>query len=301
LKSLGAVFSVSRFARRATLLEALRRLRDGVPEASAVETVPPAEAGDGPALGGRAVLVVDDNAVNLTVATTLLAREGAVAVGAESGAEALERAAADRFDLILMDLEMPGMSGIEAARHLREPGSGAERVPIVALTAHAFPEQREMVSEAGMNDFLAKPYKPEQLYAVIAKWLGGGGEPRPGVEPEVPAAAAELPLYDGEAALAIVGGNEEVARLVLEKFLDVLPDNEAAIRAAHAAADYPALYQAIHRLAGAAGSGAATAIHAEADRLQKQLKLEPVPVEAVDAGVVAVLAQTARFRERFSV
>lgn len=121
-----------------------------------------------PKLDNMSILLVDDNPINLKLTTTLLAYEQAEVVAVESAAEALKLVSAQPFDLILMDLEMPVMSGIEAARRLRLPHSGAEEVPIIALTAHAYPEKRQEVIEAGMNDLLAKPYYPEQLYDMIA-------------------------------------------------------------------------------------------------------------------------------------
>ena len=91
---------------------------------------------------------------------------------AGDGLEALDKARAARYDLILMDLQMPRLDGIEATRAIRAlPGHGA--TPIIALTANAYSEDRRNAIAAGMNDFVAKPVSPEQLYAVLARWLPG--------------------------------------------------------------------------------------------------------------------------------
>ncbi len=121
-------------------------------------------------LDGVAVLVVDDHPVNLMLATALLNDEGATAIGVKSAREALAEIRDQHFDLVLMDLEMPEMSGIEAARTLRQSAGANRNIPIIAVTAHAFPEKREEAIAAGMNDLLAKPYVPEQLFAMVQQW-----------------------------------------------------------------------------------------------------------------------------------
>ncbi|MCU7919172.1 MAG: response regulator [Candidatus Thiodiazotropha sp. (ex Epidulcina cf. delphinae)] len=252
----------------------------------------------GSLLASKAILVVDDSTVNLMLAKTLLINESADVVAVQSAVEALEQIASQSFDFILMDLEMPEMSGIEATRLLRQPHSGAEKTPIIAVTAHVLPQKRREVIEAGMNDLLAKPYFPEQLYAMIAKWCADihyqDNSTRQGTDRE-----NELPVYDHETALATVGGDEHTAKLILKEFLTMLPGNEAAIREAHSNADYPALYQAMHKLAGSAGSSGASQLHTEAMRLKEILKLDPPPVAQIDASVSAILSQISRFYEIF--
>jgi CheY-like chemotaxis protein len=126
---------------------------------------------------GARVLLVEDNPINALLARTLLKREGAEVDRAASGQEALAAVSAATYDLILMDLRMPDLSGVEAARELRARGV---TTPIVALTADAFEDDRRASLAAGMNDFLVKPLTETALRAVLARWVGWTGEAEAG-------------------------------------------------------------------------------------------------------------------------
>jgi signal transduction histidine kinase/CheY-like chemotaxis protein len=121
---------------------------------------------------GRRILVVEDNIVNQRVAQHMLLRLGHVVDLAQNGREALERLSADPYDLVLMDCQMPEMDGFEATTHIRRPDSGVldHDIPIVAMTANAFDEDRERCLAAGMNDFLSKPVHRPTLEHMIEKW-----------------------------------------------------------------------------------------------------------------------------------
>jgi len=130
---------------------------------------------------GARVLLVEDNPINAMLARALLTREGCAVAHAASGEDAIAAAKVGAYDLILMDMRMPGMSGEEAARALRALGVGA---PIVALTANAFEEDRRRCLAAGMDDFLVKPLSPDALRVMLTRWAGRGWTP--------PAAQAKL-------------------------------------------------------------------------------------------------------------
>ena len=137
------------------------------------------EAPQGPASNGRTVLLVEDNAVNQMVAVAMLEALGYVVEVAGDGAEAVERLGVQRFDAVLMDCNMPVMDGFEATAAVRAaeasmPGRG--RVPIVALTANALHEDRQRCIDAGMDDYLSKPFRREDLVAALERWTGGTGE-----------------------------------------------------------------------------------------------------------------------------
>ena len=122
------------------------------------------------------VLLVDDNAVNRKVAARMLHRKELVPVQAENGREAVDQWLARRFDVVLMDVQMPEMDGYEATAAIRrhEAARGGHTV-IIAMTAHAMAGDREKCLAAGMDDYVSKPVRPEQLYEVLARWTGGNG------------------------------------------------------------------------------------------------------------------------------
>jgi signal transduction histidine kinase/ActR/RegA family two-component response regulator len=136
------------------------------------------------------LLLVEDNVVNQRVAAHMLVRMGYEVDIAEDGREALERLGRCCYDLVLMDCQMPQMDGFEATRRIRDPGSGVldPAVPVVAMTANAFAEDRERCLAAGMNDFLAKPVDRRMLESMLAKWLG----PPAGSAPQEPSASERL-------------------------------------------------------------------------------------------------------------
>jgi two-component system sensor histidine kinase/response regulator len=119
---------------------------------------------------GARVLLAEDNAVNREVALALLADTGLQVDTAHDGTQALAMAGAQRYDLILMDMQMPEMDGLAATRALRATDHGRD-VPIVALTANAFGEDRAACLAAGMDDHLAKPVEPRDLYRMLRRWL----------------------------------------------------------------------------------------------------------------------------------
>ncbi|MCI1025337.1 response regulator [Pseudomonas putida] len=124
---------------------------------------------------GRArILLVEDNPVNQLVAKGMLAKLGCQVQLATQGAEALELLAREEFDLVLMDCNMPVMDGYEASQRIRQSGHWPE-LPIVALTANAMPEERERCRAAGMNDYLAKPFRREELLALVDHWVPFSG------------------------------------------------------------------------------------------------------------------------------
>jgi CheY-like chemotaxis protein len=118
------------------------------------------------------ILLVEDDLINQEVAKSLLEHVGLKVDLAEDGEQAVEMASRTAYDLILMDVQMPKMNGLEATRAIRVlPGRAT--IPIISLTANAFDEDRQACLDAGMSDHLGKPFMPEEFYAALLKWLKG--------------------------------------------------------------------------------------------------------------------------------
>jgi signal transduction histidine kinase len=160
---MGSVFSfVLRFRKSTTAQKDLRLPYDG----SAMEFDP---------LPGYKVLVVDDSEINILVARKFLTKWGLIVDHADNGQDAVEKIRHVSYDIILMDLQMPGMDGYETSRMIRSlPDDAHKRVPIIALSADVMMETRERVVQEGMNDYVSKPFNPNELYSKIVKYLHKG-------------------------------------------------------------------------------------------------------------------------------
>jgi len=123
--------------------------------------------------GNRRILIAEDSLVNQVLIRAILDKAGYDFTIVGDGMEALDALAADRYDLVLMDMQMPNLDGLATTARIREreAGSGDRHLPIVALTANAFEEDRRRCLQAGMDDFLAKPFQREALLAVIRRNL----------------------------------------------------------------------------------------------------------------------------------
>jgi CheY-like chemotaxis protein len=119
---------------------------------------------------GKRILLVEDNPINCEVATELLTGVGLVVDSASDGLDALEKVKSQTYDLVLMDLQMPRMDGLDATQTLRGL-PGWSKIPIVAMTANAFEEDRRACEAVGMSDFVAKPVNPGLLFSTLMKWL----------------------------------------------------------------------------------------------------------------------------------
>ncbi|MBS1664592.1 MAG: response regulator [Bacteroidetes bacterium] len=193
-------------------------------------------------LKGKRILLVEDNEMNRLVATTVLHHYGAVVTEAFNGAEAITCLQAGTFDLVLMDMQMPVMDGLEATRRIRQLISPT--LPVIALTANAIKGESDKCLDAGMNDYLSKPFEEDELIGKIAHWLDCG-------MPTVAAACAPrtaLPLYDLSKLREVSRGNEAFVEKVVRLFLLQVPSAVCEIRKAYEAADYKQVKDVTHRI-----------------------------------------------------
>ena len=174
-----------------------------------------------------AVLIVDDHPANLQLLEAWLAQYGVDAVLADSGEAALEKCRERTFDLIFMDIQMPGLSGLETSQAIRELETRGVRTPIIALTAHALPSERELWLRSGIDDYLGKPLDESQLLHVLQQWTRFTPGARETAE------------------------RSTLAGTLLEAFMDDLPQARASLASAVATDDTTAWLRAVHRLLGA--------------------------------------------------
>ncbi|MCX8064454.1 MAG: response regulator [Candidatus Hydrogenedentes bacterium] len=165
----------------------------------------------------RRILVAEDNPINQKVIYEFLARRGYKVDLASQGEEVLEKFSRNRYDLILMDIEMPGLNGYEITRKIREmEQKRGTQTPIIALTAYSFEEDRERCIEAGMNDFLTKPVSPTNLIETVKRHLVK--DDSISVETHQPLGQEEL-IFDEKLALSRVDNDKELLKETLEIFI----------------------------------------------------------------------------------
>ena len=241
------------------LFVAIGRALEARPALPAISS--PKPAGTRSAADRRRVLLVEDNVVNQRVAIGLLKRRGHTVVAVDNGREALHALEQDVFDVVLMDLQMPVMSGLDATALIRdrERATGGH-VPIIAMTAHAMAGDRERCLASGMDGYLSKPVDPQLLFAAVEQ------------QQAIAAAASAEPstvVFDMDGLLARAGGDRKLMAEIVRLFLEDYPARLAAIRAAIDAHDANALRVAAHGLKGAAGNLGAMAVYEATSALEQ--------------------------------
>ncbi|HKY90748.1 MAG TPA: response regulator, partial [Nevskiaceae bacterium] len=235
---------------------------------------PPAAQIDGERLRGLRVLVAEDNEINQQVARELLEAVGVEVTIAENGVQAIQRLNTQVFDVVLMDLQMPEMDGIEATKRIRAESGPLARIPVIAMTANAMAEDRDHCLEAGMDDHIGKPVDVVQLYDVLARHAGAvavgvSGAP---AAPAADAAAsprsrdeADEPPFNFPLAIQRLGGSRPIFEKLAGRFVKS-PENAAMIETMLQSGDTAGARRVIHTLKGVAASlGAMRLAKAAAD------------------------------------
>ena len=220
---------------------------------------------------GWQILLADDNIVNQRLAAALLEKHNHTVVVANNGKEALEALACQRFDVILMDVQMPEMDGIEATAAIREKEQqSGTHIPIIAMTAYAMKGDRECFLQAGMDDYISKPIDVKQLFAVINRLAPNRLEPdksparefhlplevpcsesNTAVRSDAKSAVFTEDIVDFEALRARVEQDLDLLQEMIELFLQSSPQLFSEIKTAVASRDGPMLARSAHTLTGA--------------------------------------------------
>jgi len=237
---------------------------------------------------GRRVLVVEDNEINRQVARELLSLAGLQVTEAHNGYEALEKVAKEAFDVVLMDVQMPELDGIETVKAIRAQERFAS-LPVIAMTAHAMLGDRERFLEAGMSDYISKPIDEAQLMATIARWIKASDHdvtltpaPPPRPAPSLPEVLPGLHVGDG---LRRASGNANLYRRLIAELRRDLDETLPKLQRATGSE----LLDLLHTLKGSAATLGARRVADEAAALEARArKGESVSLDALTAATAEV-------------
>ena len=263
-RELGIAAYLTKPIRKSALLDAILTViePDGGKRAQSKALAPPS-----PRAGRRLrVLLAEDNAVNQRLVARMLEKRGHWVMVAQNGAEAVEAFKAEKFDLVLTDVQMPQVGGFEAMAAMRQ--AEADRgghVPIIVMTAHAMEGDREKCLAAGLDGYVAKPIRPDAMFDEIDRVLAGrpaAPEPQPQAQGSAPTAPGDTPgerVIDTVEAMRRVDGDQWLLGELADMFIRRAPDQMLLMREALAAGDGDRLARAAHSLKGSVGNFGAKA------------------------------------------
>jgi len=243
-----------------------------------------APAASGTISAARRILVVDDNAINQVVAKGMLVRDGHDVVLVDNGAEALAAVRASSFDLVLMDMQMPVMDGMEATRRIRSLEGPVRNIPIVALTANAMAAEITRCREAGMNDHLAKPIDRELLRQSIAAWTTITADRGPQAATHAPmlerAKDEPNPVGDGlteldiDRLLELFENDYATVAAILDEAIESIKTDAQRVGAGVTTDDAEIVIQAAHHIKGTCGDVGANRLREIASLVERLAKQE---------------------------
>jgi two-component system sensor histidine kinase/response regulator len=223
-----------------------------------------------PATRPLRILLAEDSIVNQRLTVGLLERHGHRITIASNGRQAVDLAVQDGFDVILMDVQMPELDGLQATRLIREHERETGRhVPVIAMTAHALKGDRERCLDVGMDEYVAKPVRERQLLTALRNVLGDDVPPPPPEEPAAEFPAATADVIDWNAALKICAGDRALLRDLVQAFLEEHPRRIDEIRRAIDSADWELLHRAAHTIKGSMRYFGASAVFDRAFGLEQ--------------------------------
>jgi PAS domain S-box-containing protein len=238
--------------------------------------------------GSIRILLAEDNITNQQVAVGILEKLGLRVDAVANGAEAVKALEVLPYDLVLMDVQMPVMDGLEATRQIRNPQSAVcnHHIPVIAMTAHAMRGDREKCLEAGMNDYVSKPVSPQILAEALEKWLPKeeNGKQQTLILPEVKqretgqqhlqdsSGKSEIPIFDKAGMMSRLMNDENLAYKVVNGFLDDLPQQITALKEYLKSGDAVKAERQAHTIKGASANVGGEALRAVAFEMEKAAK-----------------------------
>ena len=251
---------------------------------------------------GARILLTEDNAANLEVAHEWLQAVNLQVDVALSGEEAVQAARRNRYDLILMDVQLPGIDGLQATREIRALPAH-RHTPVLSMTANAFGEDRLACEQAGMQDHIVKPVDPQLLYATLLRWLRPGAvataaaAPTPQAtrssEPAPQRASAPMQGLDESVLARYFAGRNDVYERVLKQFVLTYRDGIAALNSPLAVDALDAARRQAHSLKGASAAIGADALSAHAASFERDV-LDGIGAAELSAGAQALLRELAQ-------
>ena len=244
------------------------------------------------------LLCVDDNPANLLLVQTLLEDLGARVDAVDSGYAALEAVKRNGYDLVFMDVQMPGMDGRETTEAIRqwEAAQDSAPVPIVALTAHALANEKRSLLQNGLDDYLTKPIGERQLAQVVLKWTGLPLHQQPTQASERRQPAPGLSVLDHAEGLQLAAGKADLAAELLGMLLDSLAVDRQIIQDARANDAHDVLLQRVHRLHGATRYCGVPQLRATCQHCETLLKQKSpasaAALDDLDAAIEQLLEET---------
>jgi len=219
------------------------------------------------------IIAVDDNPANLKLLCALLRDLQVPVTACDTGMKALQQIEQRRFDLVLMDIQMPVMDGVETARRIRSMEGNDVHTPIIAVTAHALASEKHNLLNSGMDDYVTKPINEAQLIHIIQKWTGVNLRLEEDVEAEAPAEVEDHAAVDMRLGLKLANNKEDLAEEMLEMLFQSLQKDRATIPVLLADEDYETLQEVVHKLHGATRYTGVPFLQEASQVLEETLKL----------------------------
>ena len=282
LREIGISACLTKPTKQSELFDSLAAVLAGQHVTPSLRAIAPSRPTRNLRNGGFRVLLVEDNIVNQQVAAGILKKLGLRTDAVANGAEAVRSLETLPYDLVLMDVQMPVMDGLEATRTIRDPQSAVQnhRVPIIAMTANAMRNDREKCLSAGMDDYVSKPVFPKALAEVLEKWLPKDRDETNRPVPfeananarSFPAADPSDSVFDKAAMMSRLMGDDDLALKVIAAFLEDIPKQIVVLRTYLQKEDFSCSERQAHTIKGASANLGGDACSAVACEIEKACK-----------------------------